>query len=117
MSRFRAIKTISLKDIGEGWTDKCYIRFYSYSLEDFKKISNLLKDIPVGDTNPVNNIEAAEEVIKLHTALFVDGKGLDNETKKVIDIEAEDVADIMCLPSMTQKIQETLVKGNSRLKE
>ena len=112
MGSFRAIKKISLAGVGEGWDDKCFIKFYAYSLADFKSIVKAFKE-----TDGKESLELADEVIKVHKSLFHSGMGLDADSNEVIAITAEDVPEILCLPGVLDKIREVLLRGNARLKE
>ncbi len=121
MASFKAIKKISLEGAGEGWNSQCYISFYAYTLDDFKRVRATFKSDDVDGAikeaqEKDGGFGIAEDMIKLHEELFVEGKGFDDDTKQIADIAVENVRQIMMLPGVAEKIQRSLIEGD-RLKE
>ena len=119
MAKFQAIRRIELAGLGEGWDKNCYIRFRTYSLDDFKTIRETIKKLEdyyaenKGKEIAVLPEEFIDRSNELHKGLFVDGKGYDGT--ELVDLEAEDVDEILALPGVRDLVQEVLV-DTSRLK-
>ena len=117
-AKFQAIRSVSLEGVGDGWTKDCYIRFRTYSLDDYKVIREMVDELEAHINKNPNKpvpISHIEKSIELHTELFVDGKGFDADSNEIVDLSRDDVEAIMSIAGVRDLIQEVLV-DTTRLK-